>query len=376
VLNLGALALSSPFGLAPMAGLTDTAFRRLVKRQGGCGIVVTEMVSAEGLVRGQDRTLEYAEFTEEERPVAIQIFGADPERMAAAAAIVESIGADAVDVNMGCPVAKIARGNAGCRLMQEPARAAAIVTAMTHAVRMPVTVKMRSGWDDTSIVAPDFAQRMADAGAAAVTVHGRTGSQAYRGASDWDVIARVARTVRIPVFGNGDCVEAAQVVGRLRESGVAGVLVGRGVVRNPWLLAQAADVAAGRTARTVTSAERARFLLEYIDLLLGETAAEPEGFRHEAPRAGRQARVARGSRRRVRSGAEAAVSGRERWVIGKVRALAAWYTKGLEGGSQIRAAINRAEAIGQIRDTLQRFFAESAGPEPAGRSVEDAHLRV
>ncbi len=376
VIRLQDLTISSPFGLAPMAGLTDTAFRRLVKRLGGCSLVVTEMVSAEGLVRGQDRTLEYTEFTDEERPLAIQIFGADPERMAAAAAIVESIGADAVDVNMGCPVAKIARGNAGCRLMQEPARAEAIVAAMTRAVRIPVTVKMRSGWDDTSIVAPDFARRMAGAGAAAVTVHGRTGTQAYRGTSDWDVIARVARAVSIPVFGNGDCVEAAQVVDRLRESGVAGVLVGRGVVRNPWLLAQAADVAAGGAARTISSADRVRFLLEYIDLLLGETAAAPHGFRHEAPRAGRPSRLARGSRRLMRSRAGAAASGRERRAIGKVRALAAWYTKGFEGGSQFRAAINRAEAIGQIREALQRFFAEAAGPELARRSAEDAHLRV
>jgi nifR3 family TIM-barrel protein len=353
-----------------MAGLTDSAFRRLVKRQGGCGIVMTEMVSAEGLVRGQDRTLEYTEFTEDERPIAIQIFGTDPARMASAAAVVESIGADAVDVNMGCPVAKIARGNAGCRLMQDPSRAAAIVSAMTRAVRIPVTVKMRSGWDDTSIVAPEFARRMADAGAAAVIVHGRTGTQAYRGSSDWEVIASVARAVAIPVLGNGDCVTATQVVDRMRESGVAGVLVGRGVVRNPWLLAQAADGAAGRTARTVTAAERARFLLEYIDLLLGEGAAEPEGFRHEAPR------TARAPRRAPRHGAAAASSTRERWVVGKVRALGAWYTKGLEGGSRFRAAINRAEGVGPIRDALQQFLAGSAGPELAGRSAGDAHLRV
>src|SRR5512137_762747 len=131
------------------------------------------MVSAEGLVRGQGRTLEYAEYTEEERPLAIQIFGGDPERMAAAARIVEAIGADAVDVNMGCPVPKVAKGNAGCRLMREPDRAAAIVSAMAGAVRIPVTVKMRTGWDDRSVTAPDFAKRMEEAGAAAVTVHGR-----------------------------------------------------------------------------------------------------------------------------------------------------------------------------------------------------------
>ena len=132
------LTLSPPFGLAPMAGMTDTAFRRLVKRRGGCGLVVTEMVSSEGLVRGIDKTLEYAEFTEEERPVAVQVFGGDPDKMARAAQVVERLGADIVDVNMGCPVPKVARSSAGCSLMREPAQASAIVAAMAKAVKIPV----------------------------------------------------------------------------------------------------------------------------------------------------------------------------------------------------------------------------------------------
>src|SRR6516225_9645286 len=146
-MRIGRLELTSPFAVAPMAGMTDTAFRRLVKRHGGCGLVVSEMVSSEGLVRGIDRTLEYAEYTIEERPVSIQIFGGDPEKMAEAARIVEQMGADIVDVNMGCPVPKIARHNAGCSLMKEPEQAASVVAAMTKAVTIPVTVKMRAGWD-------------------------------------------------------------------------------------------------------------------------------------------------------------------------------------------------------------------------------------
>src|SRR6185436_14114084 len=141
-MKIGSISLPDPVALAPMAGMTDTAFRRLVKRQGGCGLVVTEMVSAEGLVRGIDRTLQYAEFTAEERPVSIQIFGGDPAKMAAAAQIVESRGADIVDVNMGCPVPKIAKHDAGCSLMRNPSHAAAIVAAMVRAVKIPVTVKM------------------------------------------------------------------------------------------------------------------------------------------------------------------------------------------------------------------------------------------
>src|SRR6266511_4995414 len=163
-MRIGSVELPSPFAIAPMAGMTDSAFRRLVKRHGGCGLVVTEMVSAEGIVRGIDRTLEYAEYTEEERPVSIQIFGGDPDKMAAAAQIVEGMGADIVDVNMGCPVPKIAKHNAGCSLMREPEHAAEVVRAMSRAVKIPVTVKMRACWDADEITARDLARRMEDAG--------------------------------------------------------------------------------------------------------------------------------------------------------------------------------------------------------------------
>ena len=278
-MRIGHVDLPSPYAVAPMAGMTDTAFRRLVKRHGGCGLVVTEMVSAEGLVRGIDRTLEYAEYTEEERPISIQIFGGDPEKMAAAAQIVEQLGADIVDVNMGCPVPKIAKHNAGCSLMREPEHAATVIEAMAKAVKIPVTVKMRAGWNDRERNAPVLARMVQDAGAAAVTVHGRTAEQSYSGVADWDLVARIAGDLAIPVFGSGDCVEPAEVLARMR-SGVEGVLVGRGVLRNPWILAQAADLASGRPARDVTLRDRGQFLLDYIELLMTERVREPEGFRH------------------------------------------------------------------------------------------------
>ena len=335
-MRIGRLELTSPFAVAPMAGMTDTAFRRLVKRHGGCGLVVTEMVSSEGLVRGVDRTLEYAEYTEEERPISIQIFGGDPDKMAAAAQIVEGMGADIVDVNMGCPVPKIAKHNAGCSLMREPDHAAKIVEAMSRAVRIPVTVKMRAGWNDDERNAPRLARMVEDAGAAAVTVHGRTASQSYSGSADWNLVAEIADALTIPVFGSGDCIEPQQVLDRM-QLGVEGVLVGRGVLRNPWILSQAADLAAGRPMRAIELAERGQFLLEYIDLLQEERIHEAEGFRHTP-------------------GLDPVLPRHDKWVINKVRALGSWYSKGIENGSHLRTAVNSAESIAALRDIVTGFF--------------------
>jgi tRNA-dihydrouridine synthase B len=330
-MKIGSVELPSPFAIAPMAGMTDTAFRRLVKRHGGCGLVVSEMVSSEGLVRGIDRTLEYAEFTQEERPVSIQIFGGDPVKMAEAAQIVEGLGADIVDVNMGCPVPKIAKHHAGCSLMRDPEHAASVIGAMAKAVKIPVTVKMRAGWNDANRNAPTLAKMVEDAGAAAIAVHGRTAEQSYSGSADWAIVAEIADRLTIPVFGSGDCVEPEQIVGRIRQ-GVDGVLVGRGVLRNPWILAQAKALAAGRTPPAVTLQDRGRFLLEYIELLLHE---------------------------RVRDGLP-----HDRWVINKLRALGSYYTKGLDNGSHLRMAINTAESLSGLREAIAAFFELAPRPSP------------
>ena len=343
-MKIGNIELESPLVVSPMAGMTDTAFRRLVKRHGGCGLVVSEMVSSEGLVRGIDRTLEYAEFTEEERPVSIQIFGGDPAKMADAARIVEEMGANIVDVNMGCPVPKIAKHHAGCSLMREPGHAAEIIAAMARAVKIPVTVKMRKGWDDNELNAGDLARRVEDAGAKAIAIHGRTAKQSYSGHADWDFVSAVAQTVSIPVFGSGDCVEPEDIVRRM-QSGVTGVYVGRGVLRNPWILAQAQDLMAGRPARTVSHEERGEFLLDYMHLLLTENIDEADGFRHAAP-------VAGGG-----DGADQREAvGKERWVINKIRALCSWYTKGFDGGAQFRIGVNSAKSITELRDLIEQFF--------------------
>jgi tRNA-dihydrouridine synthase B len=327
-MKIGSVELAAPMVVSPMAGMTDSAFRRLVKRQGGCGLVVSEMVSSEGLIRGIDRTLEYAEYTEEERPVSIQIFGGDPDRMAEAARVVEGMGADIVDVNMGCPVPKIAKHNAGCSLMREPEHAASVIRSMVKAVRIPVTVKMRKGWDESALNAPELARRVEDAGAAAVTIHGRTAKQSYTGSADWDFVAAVAEALTIPVFGSGDCIEPQQIVERLNQ-GVSGVFVGRGVLRNPWILAQAKDMIEGRPPREVSLEERGRFLLDYIDLLMDERVKDPA--RHD------------------------------RWVINKLRALCTWFTKGHEGGSHLRIGVNAAGSLSELRALIEDHFLLAQG---------------
>jgi tRNA-dihydrouridine synthase len=193
---------------------------------------------------------------------------------------------------------------------------------------------------------------MEDAGASALAVHGRTAAQSYSGFSDWDLIAAVAAGVRVPVFGSGDCVEPGQMIARLRGTGIAGVLVGRGALRNPWIFEQAADLAAGREPRIITPVERGAFLLRYIDLLLHERVDEAEGFRHVAP--GQDA------------GGPAPARGHDRWVINKLRALNSWFTKGIDNGSHLRVAINSAESIAQLREVIEAFFigARCAGSAP------------
>jgi tRNA-dihydrouridine synthase B len=213
---------------------------------------------------------------------------------------------------------------------------------MARVVTIPVTVKMRAGWNDEERNALRLARMLEDAGAAAITVHGRTAAQSYSGSADWNLVAEIADALTIPVFGSGDCIEPQQVLDRMRL-GVEGVLVGRGVLRNPWILSQAADLAAGRPMRSIGPAERGQFLLDYIQLLLEERVREPEGFRH-----------------RPSEDSERQVPRHDRWVINKIRALGSWYSKGIENGSHLRTAVNAAESLDALRDILASFFSTAA----------------
>jgi len=223
-------------------------------------------------------------------------------------------------------------------------------------VKIPVTVKMRAGWNDTEKNASTLARMLQDAGAAAVTVHGRTAAQSYSGSADWDLVARIADELMIPVFGSGDCLEPGEVIERL-QSGVEGVLVGRGVLRNPWILGQAADLVAGRAPRHVTLADRGQFLLDYIDLLLNERVREPEGFRHSViPKSQIPNPQSLPTESQIPN-----PKSHQRWVVNKLRALGSWYTKGLDNGSHLRTAINSVESVDALRDLIGAFFFAPVG---------------
>ena len=242
--------------------------------------------------------------------------------------------------------------------IEREGHAASVIEAMAKAVKIPVTVKMRAGWNDRARNAPELAKMVQESGAAAVTIHGRTAEQSYKGVADWELVSRVAQALTIPVLGSGDCLDPEEVVGRM-AAGVSGVLVGRGVLRNPWILAQAADISSGRLPRQITLGERGRFLCEYIELLLNERVNEGEGFRHFAPTtADRHAPPSPFPS--PPSPETRAARGRERWVINKVRALCTWYSKGLDSGSHLRMRVNSAASLGELREIVDEFFFAAA----------------
>lgn len=317
-MQIGNIKLPNPVVLAPMAGVTDLAFRILVKEM-GCGLVYSEMISAKGLIYNNSHTREMLKIDERERPISMQIFGSEPEVMAAAAKIVANAGADIIDINMGCPTPKIVKNGEGAALMRRPDLAYAIIASVVDAVDIPVTVKMRKGWDETEVNAVQIARLAEKAGAAAVAVHGRTRAQFYGGKADWDIIRQVKESVGIPVIGNGDINSPQTALQAFKISNCDAIMIGRGCQGNPWLFRQIVYyLATGELLPGPTPAERAAMVRRHLDMLIelkGEYTAVREMRRH-----------------------------------------AAWYTKGLPHASEMRLKFNQAESRQDILACFEQLI--------------------
>lgn len=282
-MQIGDIKLAAPLALAPMAGITDLPFR-LICRRLGCGMTVSEMVSAKGLLYKNVKTTEMLRIDDGERPTAIQLFGSVPEELAEAARMVEASGADMIDFNMGCPVPKIVNNGEGSALMKQPQLAHDILAAMVKAVKIPVTVKFRAGWDDSSRNAVEIAKAVEAAGVSAVAVHGRTRQQFYEGKADWGIIAEVKQAVKVPVFGNGDIFTVEDGLRMLEETGVDGLMIGRGADGNPWIFRELAAVLRGEERPAAPAMqERLAQAAEHLDMLIdykGEHISVKEMRRH------------------------------------------------------------------------------------------------
>lgn len=318
----GKVEMNTPLVLAPLAGHTDRAFRGLVRDLGGCGLVITEMVSSEGLTRGSDASKELAAIGPDERPVGVQIFGSDPERMGEAAAMIEDMGADLVDVNMGCPVPKVTRKGSGAALMKDTQKAAAVVSRMVARTTCPVTVKIRSGWDQNSINAAEMARALEDAGASAITVHPRCRSEHHRGRAAWSVIADVKRAVNIPVIGNGDVHGPESARRMFEQTGVDGIMVGRGALVNPWVFRQ----------------------------IMGGDARGPELDDYRL--------VFNGFIERLRDYLP------ERVVLNRMKAFIGWVTKGLYKGHALRRDIYAAKSLPEVGSIFDGYFETVVEKDP------------
>ena len=266
-IKIGNVTIEQTVALAPMASVADRAYRLMAKKY-GAAYVVGEMASAKGLCYSDRKTAELLECTPEERPMAVQLFGEDPAYMAQAVEKVRAYQPDIIDINMGCPVPKVVNGGAGSALMKDPIRAAEIVRAVVSASEVPVTVKIRKGWDDHSINAVEFAKRMEDAGAAAIAVHGRTRQEYYGPPADWEVIAQVKLAVSVPVIGNGDVTDGKTAAEMYRQTGCDLVMVGRGSYGRPWVFREIrAYLESGEELPPVSLEERLAVMREHVELI-------------------------------------------------------------------------------------------------------------
>ncbi len=320
------VVINPPLILAPVAGHTDSLFRQVIKSLGGCGLVVSELVSTEGMTRHQGRTSHLTHFEEIERPVSIQIFGSDSDRMAESAAMVESMGADIVDINLGCPVKKVVRQGGGSNLLRDLPLLEKIFKAVRRATKAPLTAKIRSGWDRNSINAVEVMKLAEDCGVEALAIHGRTRCDMFSGQSDWKIIARVKEHARIPIMGNGDVFSPMDAERMFKETGVDGVMMGRGVLSNPWLIRQCWDHLSGKAAKQVSLIERAQFVLDFLQRVSSE--APPPA------------------------------------ALGRIKKVGGYLSKGFPGSTHLRARIHASSTTAEFFEVMKEYFSRELHKQP------------
>lgn len=312
------ILIDPPLVLSPMAGVTDVAFRCLLKRRGGIGLTVSEFISVEGLTRNNPKSKRQMRFYDYERPFAAQIFGGQPERMRMAAELAEEVGADILDINCGCPAPKVVKHGGGSGLLREPERLEQILRAVRKAITIPLTIKIRAGYYDHKINAVEIAKLAEDCGVEHIALHGRTKEQGYKGRANWDLVGQIKEAVKIPVSGSGDVTTVEEAFARWRETNCDGILIGRGAMANPWIFRQIEDALKGRAPYAPTLEDKRNVLLEYFELLRADMPEIP--------------------------------------AIGRMKQLAGQFTKGLPGGSRFRQAIYHSHNVAEILARIEEYF--------------------